>query len=99
MSLVFGFGSCAFFSTQILNMPIQQWAEKSLLKAIEATGKPRENISLIDICKRAPGVFGETGDLKRRTVQYHFNNLKSRTIRSWADYLDKSKVTHSKATI
>jgi predicted N-acyltransferase len=80
-------------------MPIQQWVKKSLLEAIEATGKPSENVSLIDICQRAPGVFGESGELKRPTVQYHFNNLKCRSIRSWADYLDKFKVTHGEATI
>jgi hypothetical protein len=85
---------------QLRNMPlIQHWIEKCLLEAIEETAKPRNEVSLIDICERFPGVFGTKGDAKRRNIQFHFNNLKRKRIRSWADYLDRFQVPHGEATI
>jgi hypothetical protein len=80
-------------------MPIEPWIEEGLLEAIEASGKARDDISLRDICNCAPGVFGNMGDNRRRAVQLHFKNLKSRSIRSWADYLDQNIIARSEATI
>jgi hypothetical protein len=77
---------------------IEAWLEQGLLQAIEDSGKPRDQVSLLEICESAPGVFGDKGDSKRRAIQVRFCNLKRKSIRSWAAYLDKNEIAHGAAT-
>jgi hypothetical protein len=78
---------------------VDTWVEKGLLVAIKASGESRDELSLVDICDSQPALFGEKGDLKRRNIQFHFNNLKRKSIRSYAAYLDKFEVAHGVSTV
>ena len=79
-------------------MPLEPWLEKSLLEFVEKTNKPRAEIALLEVCGKAEDIFGPPAGERRRAVQGHWNNLKRRSIRSYADLLDKHKVDHSKTT-
>jgi hypothetical protein len=76
-------------------MPIEVWLEKSLLEFVEKTNKPRLEISLLEVCVKTEDIFGIPGEEQRCAVQLHWNNLKRRSIHSYADLLDKHKVDHS----
>ena len=64
-------------------------SEKSLLQLIEDKNQPREEICLKDICDTRKDIFGEPGTNKRRDIQYHWKNLKNRSIRSWKDHIEQ----------
>ena len=72
--------------------------EKSFLEAVEKQNKPREEVVCVDICDSLKEVFGEPASQQRRDLQEHWKNLKRRSIRSWAQYLDRFKVPHSETT-
>jgi hypothetical protein len=82
-------------------MPVElePWVTKLLLEEIELSGKLRSNISLIDICNNAEQVFGLPASKRRRLVQLTFANLKRKSIRNWAAYLDKFQVPYGTATL
>ena len=63
--------------------------EKSFLEAVEATNLPRDQVVCLDICDTHPAVLGAPGSTTRRDVQEHWNNLKRRKIRSYANYLKR----------
>ena len=73
--------------------------EKSFLEAVEATNLPRDQVVCLDICDTHPAVLGAPGSTTRRDVQEHWNNLKRRKIRSYANYLKRFGVEPSLTTV
>ena len=77
---------------------IDYLVEKSFLEAVEKKGKPRSEITPVEICDTLPEVFGEPGSLKRRDIQEHWNNVRRRSIRSYTALLDKFEIAYGAAT-
>jgi hypothetical protein len=72
--------------------------EKAFLQNLESRDLAREDVQLKDICDTNLELFGAKGSEERRNLQFYHNNLKRRTVRSYAQLLDKFKVHHGVAT-
>ena len=80
------------------NKTIEFVVEKAFLEAVEKQNKSRNDIVCVDVCDTLPDLFGTPGPTVRRALQQHWKNLKNRTIKSYANYLDRFVVPHSEAT-
>lgn len=70
-----------------------------LLAAVEASGFDRKDVSLKELCGTNEFLFGEPASEKRRAIQFHWNNIRGRPIRSYKMLLDQHKVKPSATTL
>ena len=73
--------------------------EKTLLSIIEKRGLARDEVVLVDICDSNKEVFGEKSSDVRRALLVQWGNLKRRSIRSYAAYLERFAVPKGAGTL
>jgi hypothetical protein len=77
---------------------LEKWVIKQLIQDIEATGKTLKEVNILNICKTQKLFYGASASLQRCQVQRRFDKLGTRSIQSWADYLDELNVAYGLAT-
>jgi hypothetical protein len=82
-----------------MSVELKHFVEKQLLQHIEETGQLRSDVNLLTICNSAKLIYGQAGTARRREVQIKFDNLKRKSIRSWAKHLDRFEVPYGPATL
>ena len=78
---------------------LPEWIVHNLLKDVEAAGKPRENVTLLRLCKNKEAIYCLPASPTRRLVQKKWDLIKRRTLLSYKSLLDSFNVAYGAASL
>jgi hypothetical protein len=67
---------------------LPDWIIKNLLKDVEASGKPREDVVLKRLCHNKETIYGASASTTRQCIQKKWDLIKRRSISSYIELLD-----------
>jgi hypothetical protein len=78
---------------------LPDWIIHNLLKDVEASSKPREEVVLKCLCHNKEPIYGASASTTRRCIQKKWDLIKRRSISSYIELLDYHTVPYGAATL